>query len=101
MSEPAPQPTIEALTVGQAAERTRVVSAADLDAFAAVSGDAKALRFKHAVRIGDVATARVEVIEMDEAAGHAVLSTRCLVRGKVMAEGEAVVRLPRAGRGAR
>jgi 3-hydroxybutyryl-CoA dehydratase len=147
MSETAPQPEIEALTVGQSAERMRVVSAADLDAFAAVSGDSnplhldeayaattpfkgrvahgmllgawisavlgtelpgpgavyvsQTLRFKRAVRIGDEATVRVEVTEMDEAAGHAVLSTRCLVKGKVMADGEAVVRLPRAGRGAR
>jgi 3-hydroxybutyryl-CoA dehydratase len=147
MSNTAPQPVIETLTIGQTAERTRVVVAADLDAFAAVSGDSnplhldeayavqtpfrgrvahgmllgawisavlgtelpgpgavyvsQTLRFKRAVRIGDEATVRVEVIEMDDEAGHAVLSTLCLVKGKVMAEGEAVARLPRSRRGVR
>ena len=130
------------LSLGQSAERTRVVAGADLEAFAAVSGDSnplhldeayaaatpfkgrvahgmllgawisavlgtelpgpgavyvsQTLRFKRAVRIGDVAVVRVEVVELDAAVGHAVLSTLCLVRNKVMAEGEAVVRLPRA-----
>lgn len=130
------------LSLGQTAERTRVVAAADLEAFATLSGDSnplhldeayaaatpfkgrvahgmllgawisavlgtelpgpgavyvsQTLRFKRAVRIGDVAVVRVEVVELDAAVGHAVLSTRCLVRNKVMADGEAVVRLPRA-----
>jgi 3-hydroxybutyryl-CoA dehydratase len=140
MAEAAPMALM--LAVGQVAERTRVVAAADLDRFAAVSGDtnplhldeayaaatpfrgrvahgmllgawisavlgtelpgpgaiyvSQTLSFKRAVRIGDTLVTRVEVASIDAAAGHAVLATRCLVRNKVMAEGEAVVRLPKA-----
>ena len=135
------------LAVGQAVERVRVVTSADLEAFAAVSGDdnplhldetyaattafrgrvahgmllgawisavigtelpgpgaiyvSQSLSFRRAVRIGDQVVTRVEVMLMDEAAGHAVLSTRSLVKTKVMAEGEAVVRLPKPPRASR
>jgi 3-hydroxybutyryl-CoA dehydratase len=141
---PVTELTSPMLTVGQAAQRVRLVAAADLEAFAAVSGDtnplhldeayaattafkgrvahgmllgawisaligtelpgpgaiyvSQTLSFKRAVRIGDEVTTRVEVSQLDEAAGHAVLTTRCLVRNKVMAEGEAVVRLPKPPR---
>ena len=54
----------------------------------------QSLNFKRAVRIGDEVRTLVEVKAVD-ADGHALLSTRSLVRNKVMADGEAVVRLPR------
>jgi 3-hydroxybutyryl-CoA dehydratase len=138
--------TLPRLELGQSAERVRLVASADLEAFAAVSGDtnplhldeayaattafkgrvahgmllgawisaligtelpgpgaiyvSQTLTFKRAVRIGDEVITRVEVTQLDEAAGHAVLATCCLVRGKAMAQGEAVVRLPKPPRAA-
>ena len=131
----------EDLTVGQSADMTHVVEAADIDAFAQVSGDTnpvhldedyaktttfqgriahgmlsaayisavlgtrlpgpgaiylnQSLRFRRPVRIGDTVTARVTVQALDERRGHVTLSTQCLVDGKAVVDGEAVVMVPR------
>lgn len=133
----------EDLSVGQSAEITRLVEAADLAAFAQISGDtnpvhldeayarttpfggriahgmltaayisavlgvrlpgpgavylSQSLRFRRPVRIGDVVTARVEVAGLDLRRGHASLTTVCLVDGRKVVEGEAVVMVPRRG----
>ena len=129
------------LALGQSAERSHVVSAGDLEAFAAVSGDtnpvhldedyAKAtpfggriahgmlsaayisavlgtqlpgpgaiylgqsLRFRRPVKIGDVVTARATVSALDADKGRVTLQTVCLVDGRAVVEGEAVVIAPR------
>ena len=129
------------LSVGQSAEITRVVGAADIDAVATVSGDtnpvhldeayarattfggriahgllaasflsavlgtqlpgpgaiylSQNLRFRRPVRIGDLVTARVTVKSLDAAKGHAAMTTVCLVNGKTVIDGEAVVVVPR------
>lgn len=131
----------EDLSVGQAAEITRTVAAADLETFAAVSGDtnpvhldeayaagtsfggriahgmlsaayisavlgtrlpgpgaiylSQALRFRRPVRIGDAVRARATITALDERRGQATLETVCLVGGKAVVEGEAVVMVPR------
>jgi 3-hydroxybutyryl-CoA dehydratase len=131
----------EDLSVGQSAEITRVVGAADIDAFAAVSGDDnpvhvdadyaktttfqeriahgmlsgayisavlgtrlpgpgaiylnQSLRFRRPVRIGDAVTARATVTALDERRGHVTLATVCLVGGKTVVDGEAVVMVPK------
>lgn len=136
----------EDLSVGQSAEMTRIVAAADVDAFAEVSGDTnpvhldeayartttfqsriahgmlsgayisavlgtrlpgpgaiylnQSLRFRRPVKIGDAVTARVTVASLDERRGHATFSTVCLVDGKTVVDGEAVVMVPRRGQGA-
>ncbi|KAB7622978.1 MaoC family dehydratase [Alkalilimnicola sp. S0819] len=51
----------------------------------------QSLRFKAPVRIGDTATARVTVKELKPARRMAVLETVCLVGGRKVLEGEAVV----------
>jgi 3-hydroxybutyryl-CoA dehydratase len=129
------------LSVGQSAETTRVVGAADIEAFAAVSGDtnpvhldeayakatpfggriahgmlsaayisailgarmpgpgaiylSQSLRFRRPVKIGDHLTARVTIKALDDKRGHATLETICLVNGKTVIDGEAVVMVPR------
>ena len=129
------------LSIGQSAERIRTVDAADIEAFAEVSGDhnplhldevyarttafggriahgmlgaayisavlgtqlpgegciylSQSLRFRRPVKIGDAVTARVTVKALDEARGHATLETVCLVNGKAVMEGEAVVMVAR------
>ncbi|MFN3520896.1 MAG: MaoC family dehydratase [Phenylobacterium sp.] len=131
----------EDLTVGQSADLTRVVTAADIESFAEVSGDTnpvhldaeyaktttfqeriahgmlsaayisavlgtrlpgpgaiylnQSLRFRRPVRIGDAVTARVTVQTLDERRGHVTLATVCLVDGKTVVDGEAVVMVPR------
>ena len=131
------------LNVGQTAETTRVVGAADIEAFAAVSGDvnpvhmdedyakttpfggriahgmlaaaylsavlgndlpgpgaiymSQSLRFRRPVKIGDPVTARVTVKALDAATGHATFETVCLVGGKTVIDGEALVMVPRRG----
>ena len=133
----------EDLSLGQSAELTRVVSAADIDSFAAVSGDtnpvhldeayartttfqtriahgmlsgayisavlgtqlpgpgaiylSQNLKFRRPVRIGDAVTAQVVVQALDERRGHATFTTLCLVDGRTVAEGEAVIMVPRRG----
>jgi 3-hydroxybutyryl-CoA dehydratase len=129
------------LSVGQSAETTHVVGAADIEAFAAVSGDhnpvhldeafakatpfggriahgmlaasyisavlgnqlpgpgaiylSQSLRFRRPVKIGDPVTAKVTVKALDAAKGHATLETVCLVGGKTVVDGEALVMVPK------
>jgi 3-hydroxybutyryl-CoA dehydratase len=122
---------------------TRVVTAADIDAFAGVTGDVnpvhlddayarttpfggriahgmlsagyisavlgvklpgpgaiylnQSLRFRRPVKIGDPVTAVVTVKALDKAKGHATLETLCVVNGKTVVEGEALIMVPRRG----
>ena len=131
------------LSVGQTAETTQVVGAADIEAFAAVSGDvnpvhldedyaktttfggriahgmlaaayisavlgnqlpgpgaiylSQSLRFRRPVKIGDPVTARVTVKALDAAKGHATFETACLVNGKTVVDGEALIMVPQRG----
>lgn len=55
----------------------------------------QSLAFKRPVHIGDEVTARVTISAIDQAKGHVVLKTACLVAGKVVVQGEAVVVVPR------
>ena len=129
------------LSVGQSAETTHVVGAADIEAFAAVSGDvnpvhmdeayaktttfggriahgmlsaayisavlgndlpgpgaiylSQSLRFRRPVKIGDPVVAKVTVKSLDGDKGHAVFETVCLVNGKTVIDGEALIMVPR------
>ncbi len=131
------------LAVGQTAEVSHVVGAADIEAFAAVSGDhnpvhmdeayaktttfggriahgmlsaayisavlgndlpgpgaiylSQSLRFRRPVKIGDPVTARVTVKALDEAKGHATFETVCIVNGKTVVDGEALIMVPQRG----
>ncbi|HET9147781.1 MAG TPA: MaoC family dehydratase [Acetobacteraceae bacterium] len=51
----------------------------------------QSMRFRSPVRIGDTVTAVVEVAALDHERKRATMRTRCLVRGRVVIEGEAVV----------
>lgn len=53
------------------------------------------LKFKRPVKIGDAVTARATVTEIDPAKGRVTLATVCLVNGKPVVDGEAVVMVPR------
>jgi 3-hydroxybutyryl-CoA dehydratase len=132
------------LSVGQTAEVSHVVGAADIEAFAAVSGDhnpvhmdeafakttpfggriahgmlsaayisavlgndlpgpgavylSQSLRFRRPVKIGDPVIAKVTVKALDEAKGHATFETVCLVNGKTVVDGEALIMVPRRDR---
>ena len=131
------------LSEGQTAETTHLVGAADIEAFAAVSGDinpvhmdeayakttafggriahgmlaaayisavlgnklpgpgaiylSQSLRFRRPVKIGDAVTARVTVKTLDTAKAHATFETACLVNGKTVVDGEALIMVPRRG----
>ncbi len=133
----------EELSVGQSAETTHVVGVADIEAFAAVSGDvnpvhldeayakgtpfggriahgmlgasyisavignklpgpgaiylSQTMRFRRPVRIGDPVTAKVTIKALDVGKGHATLETVCLVNGKTVIDGEALIMVPRRG----
>lgn len=52
------------------------------------------LKFKVPVRPGDTVTAACEVTGIDLAKRRVTLSTQCLVKGKVVVDGEAVVMPP-------
>lgn len=54
----------------------------------------QSLRFKAPVRHGDTVTARATVTALDPAKRRVTLGTVCLVKGKVVLEGEAVVVAP-------
>jgi 3-hydroxybutyryl-CoA dehydratase len=56
----------------------------------------QSLRFRAPVRAGDTVTAEVTVREIDAARRRLTLDTVCLVAGKPVIEGEALVMLPRA-----
>lgn len=132
---------LEDLDVGQTAELARTVSASDIDAFAAVTGDtnpvhldeayaaatpfkgriahgmlsagyisavlgtqlpgpgaiyvSQTLNFRRPVRIGDAVTAEVKVTAIDHARGRVTFATQCVVAGKTVVEGEAVVMVPK------
>ena len=131
------------LSLGQTAEVSHVVGAADIEAFAAVSGDhnpvhmdeafakstpfggriahgmlsaayisavlgndlpgpgaiylSQSLRFRRPVKIGDPVVARVTVKALDAAKAHATFETVCLVGGKTVVDGEALIMVPRRG----
>lgn len=59
------------------------------------------LNFHKPVRIGDVATARVTVATIDEAAARVVLRCEVFVGDELVMDGEATVRVPRRRRAAR
>ena len=134
---------LEDLTIGQSAERSRVVTEADITAFAEVSGDhnpvhmdeafaattrfqgriahgllsaayisavlgetlpghgavylSQSLSFRRPVKIGDEVTARATVTAIDAEKARVTLTTVCLVGGKAVIEGEAVLMVPRRG----
>ena len=54
----------------------------------------QSLKFLAPVRPGDVVTAEVEVLEIDHAKRRVKLDTRCLVDGKPVLKGEAMVLAP-------
>ncbi|MDO1557988.1 MaoC family dehydratase [Brevundimonas sp. 2R-24] len=54
--------------------------------------------FHKPVRIGDQVTARVTVIDIDQASARVTLKTECLVDGEPVLDGEAVIRVPRKRR---
>jgi 3-hydroxybutyryl-CoA dehydratase len=132
---------LEDLEIGQTAELSRTVTAPDVEAFAAVTGDnnpvhldeayaaatqfkgriahgmlsagyisavlgtrlpgpgaiyvSQSLNFRRPVRIGDEVTAEVKVTAIDPARGRVTFATGCVVAGKTVVEGEAVVIVPR------
>ena len=49
------------------------------------------------MRIGDEVTARVTVAVLDEAKARVSLDTICLVGGRAVIEGQAVLMVPRRG----
>jgi len=53
------------------------------------------LSFRRPVRIGDEVTAEVKVAAIDPARGRVTFATQCVVAGKTVVEGEAVVIVPR------
>ena len=53
------------------------------------------LKFKRPVRIGDEVTVRATVGGIDAAKAQVTLATVCLVNGKAVVDGEAVVMVPR------
>ncbi|MDZ4776147.1 MAG: MaoC family dehydratase [Alphaproteobacteria bacterium] len=53
------------------------------------------LSFKRPVKIGDAVTTRVEVTALNEEKARATFQCTCLVNGKPVLEGEAVVMAPR------
>lgn len=55
----------------------------------------QSLRFRRPVRIGDEVTARVTVKALDEKRSHVTLETVCLVGGKTVLDGEALVMAPK------
>jgi 3-hydroxybutyryl-CoA dehydratase len=54
-------------------------------------------RFKAPVRIGDTVTARVTAVELDPAKKRVQFKTECLVKDKVVLEGESLVIAPSRG----
>jgi 3-hydroxybutyryl-CoA dehydratase len=54
----------------------------------------QSLRFRRPVRIGDEVVTRVTVKALDAKRSHATLETVCLVNGKAVLDGEALVMAP-------
>lgn len=57
------------------------------------------MRFRRPVRIGDEVTARVTITALEEKRGQVTLETVCLVSGKAVLDGEAVVLAPKRDTG--
>jgi 3-hydroxybutyryl-CoA dehydratase len=57
----------------------------------------QALRFKRPVKIGDEVTARATITAIDMDKARVTLETVCLVGGKAVLEGEALIMAPRRG----
>jgi 3-hydroxybutyryl-CoA dehydratase len=55
----------------------------------------QSLRFRRPVKIGDPVTARVTVKSLDADKAHATFETACLVGGKTVVDGEALIMVPR------
>ena len=55
----------------------------------------QSLKFRRPVRIGDLVTARVEVVAIETRRARVRLATTCAVDGRVVVEGEAEVMVPR------
>jgi 3-hydroxybutyryl-CoA dehydratase len=55
----------------------------------------QSLRFRRPVKIGDQVTARVTVKALDAARGQVTFETACIVGGKTVVDGEAVILAPR------
>ncbi|HZZ89052.1 MAG TPA: MaoC family dehydratase, partial [Caulobacteraceae bacterium] len=55
----------------------------------------QSLSFRRPVRIGDEVTAEVKVTAIDAARARVTFATQCVVGGKTVVEGEAVVVAPR------
>ena len=53
------------------------------------------LSFRRPVKLGDTVVTRAEVLSLDTAKGRATLKTTCLVGGKPVIEGEALIMVPR------
>ena len=51
----------------------------------------QSLQFKRPVKIGATVTSRVEITQIDPAKGFVTLSTTCLIAGKTVLSGEAIV----------
>ncbi|AMS28349.1 MAG TPA: (R)-hydratase [Hyphomonadaceae bacterium] len=51
----------------------------------------QSLQFKRPVKIGSTVTSRVEITQLDPAKGFVTLSTTCLIAGKAVLSGEAIV----------
>ena len=60
----------------------------------------QALRFKRPVKIGDEVTTIATISEIDPVKGRVSIDTVCLVGGKPVIEGEALVMAPRKSDGA-
>jgi 3-hydroxybutyryl-CoA dehydratase len=60
----------------------------------------QALRFKRPVKIGDEVTTIATINEIDPIKGRVSIDTVCLVGGKPVIEGEALVMAPRKPDGA-
>ena len=58
----------------------------------------QSLRFRRPVKIGDAVTARVTVKSLDAEKSHVVFETACIVNGKTVLDGEALILAPRRGR---
>ena len=55
----------------------------------------QSLSFRRPVRIGDLVTARAVITAIDQVKARVTLATTCLVGGKTVIEGEAVILAPR------
>lgn len=55
----------------------------------------QALSFRRPVRIGDAVLTRISVVSIDNEKARVTLRTECLVGGKTVVDGEAVVMVPR------